>query len=247
MIKFFRKIRQRLLSENKFSKYLLYAFGEIVLVVIGILIALQINNWNQEKENNKLKVFYMKSLMNDLNIDTLDINRITQIQVSDNHKTNDFLNRIYSQSATIDTIVKIAKKEFEYAFQVKRDYSNNTFNTIISSGNIELLDRELIEKLMELNSLQTDQLKRFQSNLDSYLDVVSNYSKSFSVVNSNAPENNIIDSILWNNINEKEFVGNFTTVLKLREFTFDNTIKGHLKVKEKTIETLNLIERLLGE
>ncbi|PWI29723.1 hypothetical protein DI383_10935 [Flavobacteriaceae bacterium LYZ1037] len=247
MIKFFRKIRQRLLSENKFSKYLLYAFGEIVLVVIGILIALQINNWNQEKENNKLKVFYMKSLMNDLNIDTLDINRITQIQVSDNHKTNDFLNRIYSQSATIDTIVKIAKKEFEYAFQVKRDYSNNTFNTIISSGNIELLDRELIEKLMELNSLQTDQLKRFQSNLNSYLDVVSNYSKSFPVVNSNAPENNIIDSILWNNINEKEFVGNFTTVLKLREFTFDNTIKGHLKVKEKTIETLNLIERLLGE
>ena len=44
MIKFFRKIRQRLLSENKFSKYLLYALGEIVLVVIGILIALRINN-----------------------------------------------------------------------------------------------------------------------------------------------------------------------------------------------------------
>ena len=47
MIKFFRRIRQRLLSENKFSKYLLYAIGEIVLVVIGILIALQINSWNQ--------------------------------------------------------------------------------------------------------------------------------------------------------------------------------------------------------
>lgn len=51
MIKFFRRIRQKLLSENKFSKYLLYAIGEIVLVVIGILIALQINNWNQHQSD----------------------------------------------------------------------------------------------------------------------------------------------------------------------------------------------------
>ena len=50
MIKFFRKIRQKLLTENKFSKYLLYAFGEIILVIIGILIALSINNWNEEKK-----------------------------------------------------------------------------------------------------------------------------------------------------------------------------------------------------
>ncbi len=51
MIKFFRHIRKRLLTNNKFSKYLLYAIGEIVLVVIGILIALQINNWNEEQKN----------------------------------------------------------------------------------------------------------------------------------------------------------------------------------------------------
>jgi hypothetical protein len=47
MIKFFRKIRQKLLSENKFSKYLIYAIGVIFLVMIGILLALQINNWNE--------------------------------------------------------------------------------------------------------------------------------------------------------------------------------------------------------
>ena len=54
MLKFFRKIRQSLLSENKFSDYLIYALGEILLVVIGILIALQVNNWNQY-QNNKAK------------------------------------------------------------------------------------------------------------------------------------------------------------------------------------------------
>lgn len=56
MIKFFRRIRQRLLTENKFSKYLIYAIGEIILVVIGILIALQINNWNEiRKESNAVR------------------------------------------------------------------------------------------------------------------------------------------------------------------------------------------------
>ena len=50
MIRFFRQIRQRLLSGNKFSKYLLYAVGEILLVVIGILIALQVDNWNEKRK-----------------------------------------------------------------------------------------------------------------------------------------------------------------------------------------------------
>lgn len=50
-MKIFRKIRQKLLSENRLSKYLIYAIGEIVLVVIGILLALQINNWNENRKN----------------------------------------------------------------------------------------------------------------------------------------------------------------------------------------------------
>lgn len=50
MIKFFREIRQQLLAEGKFRKYLKYALGEILLVVIGILIAVQINNWNVKQK-----------------------------------------------------------------------------------------------------------------------------------------------------------------------------------------------------
>ncbi len=54
MLRFFRQIRQRLITDNKFSKYLLYAVGEILLVVIGILIAFQVDNWNEEK-NEQLR------------------------------------------------------------------------------------------------------------------------------------------------------------------------------------------------
>ena len=66
MIKFFRKIRQKLLSENKFSKYLLYALGEIVLVVIGILIALSINNWNENRKTKEKEVKLLAELKGDL-------------------------------------------------------------------------------------------------------------------------------------------------------------------------------------
>ncbi|MGB5553347.1 MAG: DUF6090 family protein, partial [Flavobacteriaceae bacterium] len=60
-MKIFRKIRFELLGENKTRKYLKYAIGEIILVVIGILIALQINNWNQaRKDNNSLKEYLVK-------------------------------------------------------------------------------------------------------------------------------------------------------------------------------------------
>ena len=71
MIKFFRKIRYNYMEQNKTGKYFKYAIGEIALVVIGILIALQINNWNEtRKEADKLNQVYERILLdveNDLN------------------------------------------------------------------------------------------------------------------------------------------------------------------------------------
>ena len=62
MIKFFRAIRQKLLSESKFNKYLVYAIGEIVLVMIGILLALQVNNWNERSKNENRKEARLKEI-----------------------------------------------------------------------------------------------------------------------------------------------------------------------------------------
>jgi len=75
MLRFFRQIRQRMLTNNRFGKYLLYAFGEILLVVIGILIALQIDTWNDEriqrkKENLILKELHREFVANKSQLDT---------------------------------------------------------------------------------------------------------------------------------------------------------------------------------
>ena len=87
MIKFFRKIRQRLLSESKFSKYLLYAIGEIILVVIGILIALQINNWNENKKLQKEEAKLLNALKKEIEsniaiIDSTIIDNDTILKIS---------------------------------------------------------------------------------------------------------------------------------------------------------------------
>ena len=69
MLRFFRQLRQRLIIESQFSRYLLYAIGEILLVVIVILIALQVNNWNEERKNDKKVAKYTEGLIADLKKD----------------------------------------------------------------------------------------------------------------------------------------------------------------------------------
>ncbi len=71
MIKIFKHIRQRLLTENKFNKYLLYAIGEIILVVFGILIALTINNWNEDRKETKKERLILKEFKTSIDNDLL--------------------------------------------------------------------------------------------------------------------------------------------------------------------------------
>jgi hypothetical protein len=78
MIRFFRSVRQNLIAEGRLGRYLAYAFGEILLVVIGILIALQINNWNQERKNRKEESVFVKSLLTDLREDIKMIDSVVE-------------------------------------------------------------------------------------------------------------------------------------------------------------------------
>ena len=67
MIKFFRKIRLKLLEQNKVSKYFKYAIGEILLVMIGILLALQVNNWNENRKERLQEIILLEQLLSDFN------------------------------------------------------------------------------------------------------------------------------------------------------------------------------------
>ena len=164
MIKLFRKIRQQLLTENKFSKYLLYAVGEIVLVVIGILIALSINNWNENIKNHSLEKRYIGELRSDLQKDSIAIQDLIKKSTSqlrskgllfmflENHsdyKMNDdfkssFQELIYDEKIVSDSIVT------HFMFQGFISYSfapiKTTIDEMTSTGNIGLISNRVLRR-----------------------------------------------------------------------------------------------------
>ena len=74
MIRFFRKVRKKVLSESKYKQYFIYAIGEILLVAIGILIAVQVNNWNTSQKRNVLEKQMLREVKVGLEADLSDIN-----------------------------------------------------------------------------------------------------------------------------------------------------------------------------
>jgi hypothetical protein len=159
MTRIFRNVRQKLASENKVMAYLRYAIGEILLVVIGILIALQINNWNEHrKENVKIKT-YLKSMQVDLNN---DINRFDLIINASNKliRANSlvFRNKNY-QTQPIDSIVLTISSYFN-------DYKiyDQTFQKIKNSGLADQLgSKELNDAI---NNYYTIDLYTFNTFID---------------------------------------------------------------------------------
>jgi hypothetical protein len=145
MLKLFRKIRQNLLMENKTGKYFKYAIGEIFLVVIGILIALQINNWNENRklENNKQKLLLALKQELQINKGTLE-NYLIGL-----HKNNSQVNKLINYSAGAQELpidsVRIYASTLSYP--IKLSLLNSVFEEAVSAGKFEILGDSLKQTL----------------------------------------------------------------------------------------------------
>ncbi len=129
MITLLRRIRQRLLSQNRFSKYLVYAIGEVILVVIGILIALQINNWNENRKNTIKAESYILNIKEDLKKDTISFNKAINNLKLAVASTEFLLNIKEFKDYTFDSLVnKLPIVYYEY------DLNIQTFDKLVNSG-----------------------------------------------------------------------------------------------------------------
>ncbi len=156
MIQFFRKIRQKLLSENKFSKYLLYAIGEVILVVIGILIALQINNWNENRKLEDAKQNYYQQLLVDLEVDKNYAKSIIdrlESSITKYNKYQETFKQPYINFA--QTIQNLGINNFT---SVNLEFKTSTIKSLINTGDIKLLEPKLRNKLTEYNANKTQTL-----------------------------------------------------------------------------------------
>lgn len=98
MLKIFRRIRQKILFQNKISSYLLYAIGEIALVMIGILLALQVNNWNEERKAEGELNSILKTVTLDLVRDTLAANSIVSFYNENEENSLKIINKEINQN-----------------------------------------------------------------------------------------------------------------------------------------------------
>ena len=153
MIKLFRKIRQNLLMENKTGKYFKYAFGEIILVVIGILIALQINNWNELKKVKEEESLILSDIKEDFIATRLNFLETIKNQERSILASRDLIDAIESQDYSIhpDDIRKhIRTGAFSHHQAVA---ITGSYNAIIGSGKTSILkNKELLKALANFSS-----------------------------------------------------------------------------------------------
>lgn len=158
MIKFFRRIRQQLLTENKFNKYLLYAIGEIILVVLGILIALQLNQNAENRATNNTKHEYYTQLLEDLNKDKQFANEIIKLFEKDRKEYNTYL-EIYSETDVSPSQVYNHLMTLNIN-STPLSFNSNTIESLRSSGEIILIPLGIRNKLINVVRFQDEILKR---------------------------------------------------------------------------------------
>ena len=174
MLKFFRNIRQNSIKENKLVNYLKYAIGEIFLVVIGILIALQINNWNESNKLKKEETLYLKRLKIDLEKDTLFYNKnIDRANLLIERNTS-FLKKIYDVQKSIDEgreLMNIPLWDSEYL-----TVHDNTFRELVSSGKLNIISNPKLKvEVVDLYRLIESNSNSIEENNEYSRELMTNY------------------------------------------------------------------------
>ena len=157
MIKFFRKIRQKLLSENKFSKYLMYAIGEILLVVIGILIALNINNWNEKQKELAKEQLILKQLNSEYksNLNQLDQKILMRNEALE--ACNNLLNHIDNPNSINEDGV------YQSLWTLFRDPTFDPIkNDIVGSENLRLINNDTLVRFLSNWSSEVFQVQELE-------------------------------------------------------------------------------------
>ena len=255
MIKFFRHIRQRLLTENppagragKFSKYLLYAIGEIVLVVIGILIALSINNWNYKRLERKEEIEILNSVKNDIENTIAEFDHLNQIRekmLSSTKSIFKLTNSMDFENKELDSLIGLT---------FYRPTFNNILGTIdqlFSSGKISLIQNDSIRNFLiswpgSINDMieeETYAVTLFQNN---YYPVVAKYILIQDVI-----DQNFSTSFFGTGITEEEYSdiplkSDREGLLKDREFLNHLRMRAsHLQITNTETKELTLHARKL--
>ena len=148
-MRLFRKIRQSLLQHGNLKRYLVYTIGEILLIMIGVLLAFQVSKWNDKRNNDKVELIYYENIRRQLNDDMGIISR--NIDYNNRYLSQfEYANEIIQidDRSKLDTLIKISLNLFRYS-----DFhrASNIYETIVNSGQIKLIhNQNILEGIQRL-------------------------------------------------------------------------------------------------
>ena len=232
MLRFLRRIRQRLLYEGKLKNYLSYAIGEIVLVVLGILIALQINNWNEEQKKLKLKDRYLESLLTDLKKDSLRLSANIEFINKDLRKHAGLAERLSAPETTIDTLLQIVKYEFDPFIDPSSELSRNAITAIMSTGKIDLFEQGLRRAILQHNTLQQARITVMEESVRAYEGKNIDFPR---IVKGPLAER------MWKRMDKDDLLRSFVVLLESKIFMQNALLYQKQQLLEETTALLKLI------
>lgn len=238
MIRFFRRIRQQLIKENKASKYILYAIGEIALVMIGILLALQVNNWNQEQKNSERRQLYYKKMEQTFKS---DLQKLREYRVRiDQKKSN--IEQFYSGVATSASFKEASDYADKIDFIILKLTLDMTLEKILlNTGDIALLPNEFQEQLISYWNEYNNFIAATKNNYDLYYN-----NKSLASVMQDVPsvqfktlikDNSTLVNALNTSRNYRQEILKLDAGLVYLKYNYDLTLNW-LETLEKMLEDL---------
>jgi hypothetical protein len=152
MFRFFRRLRRKLVEEKRLLRYSAYALGEIVLVVLGILIALQINNANEERLERQRESQYLENLRVDLELNIRELEQFLEVRRSRIASAERIIE--YFEGRPLEDLADFAYHNIHVHLWQKYYQNNNTFQELVNSGNFGIIESDAIKnQLLDLELL----------------------------------------------------------------------------------------------
>lgn len=223
-----------------------YAF-ETIAVIIGILVAFALDNWN-EKRNSIIETDkFLIGLKNDLVHDTIMLNRVIDLTTHEYNSSRNIDIRIFSPEANFDTIVNIAKSIVLgiEAINGINVYHTSTFQILESTGKLEFFDEEIKYEIVDTYLFQKQTQENQSDYQNSYFERIGDYIQKYRFNEELASEGDYVYELLWRIEDEREFVTAFTDLNGFRTFTMSLYLYGYNLVLDKTKRLIIHIEEIM--
>jgi hypothetical protein len=248
MTPFFRRIRQKLANKNKPLKYIRYAIGEIVLVVVGILIALQINTENERrKEIKKLKIA-VTSIHKELVKDSLQIHQDLPNVISVAHNHNKLLKKIYASDTNLDSLIIFMKRDFGIRWYTYISYNHNSYDNLKAGDTYELMPENIKEALSEYFINSEEYVVTNQNVYQQYRIHLDFFVKRYNIIGRlHDPnyENSYLYNSTWENIDPNHFTPLVATVVAGYSILYNNAQSSLENSQQRLRDLLPLLQPYL--